>query len=56
MPNPIASQTTNRICVMFGSSTTKNAQNNMANIGINGTKGVLNGRFKSGSVFLKYDD
>ena len=33
---------------MVGSSATKNKQNTMARIGTNGTRGVLNGRFRSG--------
>ena len=37
----------------MGSSVTRNKQNNIAKIGTNGTKGVLNGRFKSGFCFLR---
>ena len=48
MLKPIASHTKNRMCVMVGSSAIRNKQKIMAKIGINGTNGVLNGRFKSG--------
>ena len=51
--NPIVIQIKNAIFVTVGSWNIKNTQNPTASIGTTGTKGTLNGLFKSGLDFLR---